>query len=142
MCNQNAQGKVVKLRGHHLICLHFFHGEGYNTEYIENLSNVLKIATYNEIEICDGMDDVCRKCPYMKDEKCSYKEHADEEIKEMDEKAMRLLNLNKEMQTKWHKIKEGLPGIFKEWSQSYCIYCGWREACEKDDFYKKLKRVH
>jgi len=142
MFNLNASETRIKLRGHHLICLHFFHGEGYNAEYVENLSHVLKMAAYKEIEICNGIDDVCKKCPYVKNKKCFYNEHADEGIKKMDEKAMSLLNLTTEMETKWYKIKEGLSGIFKEWYESYCIDCDWRKACEKDGLYNKLKVVH
>jgi hypothetical protein len=141
MSNPEASESHIKLRGHHLICLHFFHGEGYNAEYVENLSHVLKMAAYKEIEICNGIDDVCKKCPYVKDEKCYYNEHADEEIKEMDEKARRLLNLTTGMKIKWYKIKKELSGIFNEWSESYCKDCNWRQVCEKDVFYKQLKTV-
>ena len=141
MFNLNASETRIKLRGHHLICLHFFHGEGYNAEYVENLSHVLKMAAYKEIEICNGIDDVCKKCPYVKNKKCFYNEHAHEGIKKMDEKAMSLLNLTTEMETKWYKIKEGLSGIFNEWSESYCKDCDWLQVCEKDVFYKQLKTV-
>ncbi|WP_460180906.1 hypothetical protein [Thermodesulfovibrio sp. TK110] len=35
---------MISLRRHHFICLHFFTGEGYNREFIENLYAVLDRA--------------------------------------------------------------------------------------------------
>ncbi len=64
---------VIKLRGHHLVCLHFFKGEGYNPEYIENLREILRRAEAGEeIEVSSGVDDVCRMCPNLKGEICFY----------------------------------------------------------------------
>ncbi|HDL01563.1 MAG TPA: DUF1284 domain-containing protein, partial [candidate division Zixibacteria bacterium] len=31
---------MVRLRAHHLICLHFYRGEGYSEGFIENLETV------------------------------------------------------------------------------------------------------
>ncbi len=35
---------MLYLRGHHLICLHFFPGYGYDASFVESLRNVLKRA--------------------------------------------------------------------------------------------------
>ena len=60
--------KVIKLRGHHLVCLHFFKGEGYNLEYVENLAYILKRAEAGDgIEVAAGADDVCNTCPSLKE---------------------------------------------------------------------------
>lgn len=32
---------MSSLRGHHLICLHFFKGEGYDAAFVENLARVI-----------------------------------------------------------------------------------------------------
>ena len=57
----------MKLRGHHLVCLHFFTGEGYTKEFIDNLNRILKKAEAGEeIEVINSADDVCIKCPYFK----------------------------------------------------------------------------
>lgn len=67
------------LRGHHLICLHFFHGEGYSEAFVRNLKEVLKRAE-EEVKVTDGADDVCRACPYLKNNRCEYDEGEDEEV--------------------------------------------------------------
>lgn len=130
---------IPKLRGHHLICLHFFNGKGYNREFIENLRNTLKTAAESGVEISFGGDDVCRRCPYLKDEKCLYAENSDDEIMEMDEFALKLLNGAPGAKTKWQVIKQRIPEIFPLWLERYCKKCCWREACEEDSLYRRLR---
>ncbi len=127
------------LRGHHLICLHFFGGEGYNQEFIKNLKDVLKSAVERGIKINVGPDEVCIKCPYMKGKKCNYNEHADDEIREMDDKALDMLKLSEGMLVGWNTLKEKIPGIFEAWYTAYCSGCGWKRACEKNPSYRKLR---
>ncbi|HAK88028.1 MAG TPA: DUF1284 domain-containing protein [Nitrospiraceae bacterium] len=130
---------MLIFRGHHLICLHFFSGDGYDASFIENLRDVIKRAESEEIEIVSGDDDVCAKCLYLKDHKCAYDENADEEIREMDETALRLLNLRAGQRVTWQAVKEYMPGIFREWYNRYCNDCDWKQACEKNEFYRERK---
>ncbi|MDP2992563.1 MAG: DUF1284 domain-containing protein [Deltaproteobacteria bacterium] len=127
------------LRGHHLICLYFFAGEGYAAEFIENLRSTLNAAKSEPIEICAGADDICGKCPYLKDGLCRYNKNAEEEIKKMDNAALRLLKLTPGTQIKWSGIEERLPEIFFEWHKSYCGDCDWKIACEKKKLFQVLK---
>ena len=122
----------IRLRGHHLICLHFFSGEGYNFEFVANLRKVLERAeSRGEIEICTGADDICRKCSHLKGERCFYDKNSDNEIRKMDRKAIKLLRLSAHGKVKWLKIRDKIPEIIKEWANTYCKACGWRKACEK-----------
>jgi hypothetical protein len=124
---------VVRLRGHHVVCLHFFLGEGYKPEFIENLKEVLRRAEAGEeIEILVGADDVCRKCPYLKDTICVYDENAEDEIRDMDRTAIKLLGLRNKGKAKWTDIKKKIPIIFKKWKERYCEGCDWRSVCEKN----------
>lgn len=129
---------MIRLRGHHLICLHFFSGEGYDNIFIENLRSVLERAETEDIEVCEEADEICEKCPYLRGNQCRYDEHADEEIKEMDKTALRLLEINKDARVKWHKIKKNIPEIFFQWSKDNCNECDWKQVCEKNLFYQKL----
>jgi len=124
---------MLYLRGHHLICLHFFSGYGYDASFVENLRNVLKRAENEDIEIISTADNICTKCPYLKAHKCTYDEKADEEIKEMDETALKLLNLYAGQKIKWQDLKNLIPNIFHEWHDIYCNECDWKQSCEKSD---------
>ncbi|MBM4145002.1 MAG: DUF1284 domain-containing protein [Nitrospira sp.] len=124
----------IKLRGHHLICLHFFKGEGYNPEFIKNLWKIIKRAEDGEdIEAYPGPDDVCAMCPYLKGKICFYDNEAESEIKEMDRKAFTLLELKSGDRVKWSNINGKIPDIFNAWFHAYCLQCAWRQACQKEE---------
>ena len=123
---------AIKLRGHHLICLHFFSGEGYSSEFVVNLRGILERAEAGEeIDVYSGADDICRRCPHLKRGKCLYDKDRDAEIKEMDRRAMKLLRLKIRGRVKWSDIKEKIPEILDEWSREYCEECDWRKVCEQ-----------
>ncbi len=128
------------LRGHHLICLYFFRGEGYNIPFVENLKQVLANIETSAVDICEGGDDVCVMCPHLKDNRCLYSDNADEDIRQMDKSALNLLNLSPGAKIGWQEIQKRIPGIFHEWHKAECIRCSWRWACEKKKLYQELKQ--
>ena len=130
---------MPKLRGHHFVCLHFFNGEGYDIEFINNLEDLLKAVNSEDVDLCSGADDVCNKCPYLKGSICKYDEDAEEEIRRMDAKAVHLLKYAPGMKIKWHEAREKLPEIFSEWYESFCLDCDWKKVCEKNNLFQKIK---
>jgi hypothetical protein len=130
------------LRGHHLICLHFFSGEGYDQTFIDNLRNTLNAVKSEGLTIGRGGDDVCGKCPYLINNACQYSENADAEIREMDRKALALLDLAVEKSVTWDGIQNIIPDIFSDWFRSYCSDCEWITVCEKNDFFRKVRPVN
>lgn len=130
----------LNLRGHHLICLHFFEGEGYNADFVVNLKNIMQRVENERIRVCDGADSVCEKCPYLKDFKCHYDNNADDEVKEMDRVALSLLKIKKGAEIEWNELRKKIPEVFFQWITIYCLNCDWLKVCEKNEFYQKLKQ--
>ena len=126
------------LRGHHLICLHFFNGERYDEAFINNLRHTLSRAKKEMITVSSGADNVCASCLHLKQNKCRYEENAEESIQQMDAKALALLGLSYNDQIQWDTLKNRIPEIFSEWVSLYCKKCSWRGVCEKNAFYWKL----
>lgn len=126
------------LRGHHLICLHFFNGEGYSREFVRNLEVTLQKTECSPVEICTGADEVCMKCRYLKDSTCHYDKNAEEDIRDMDCKALELLQLSPGSEAEWNKIRNAIPGIFTKWHASYCVNCDWITACSKNTLFQSL----
>ena len=116
----------ARLRGHHLICLNFFRGEGYSEEFIDNIYATLK---KEEIIVLKGPDDVCSKCPHLKDGKCASNEYTDEMILVQDREALRLLGFGPGMVVDWKAIASRLPGILDEWKTRFCVRCGYKKVC-------------
>jgi len=130
------------LRGHHLVCLHFFNGEGYDQPFIDNLRETLDRVKEHGLEVGAGGDDICRKCPFLEDDSCQYSENADAEIREMDMKALELLRLSAGSKAAWEAISRQIPGIFPAWYGSYCIDCAWLRICGKNDFFNTVRPVN
>ena len=130
---------IPKLRGHHLICLHFFNGKGYDREFTKNLSSVLEKSENLGVEVSVGADDVCRECPYMRDNKCCSEDHSNQEIIEMDGFALELLKAASNSKLGWNVLKEKIPVIFHLWLERYCKRCCWVKACEENFYYLRLR---
>jgi len=116
----------AKLRGHHLICLNFFRGEGYSEDFIRNIFSVIGKET---IEIVEGPDDVCAWCPHLKDDSCKSPEYSEEMIRHQDRQALELLEFKPGMRIDWNMISDKLPRIIGEWKAQFCIGCGYRKVC-------------
>lgn len=130
---------MLSLRGHHLICLHFFRGEGYSQEFISQLELTLKKAEGGEqIRVVSGADEVCAICPYSNDGLCAFAEGAEQEIQEMDDTALSLLSLTKGDTVQWPAMKSKIPVLFRVWSEKYCVGCSWRQTCKKNTFFRQL----
>jgi len=50
----------IKLRGHHLLCILTYKGEGYTPEFVGNFDAIAdRINKGAEIEVVKGIDDIC-----------------------------------------------------------------------------------
>ncbi len=116
----------AKLRGHHLICLNFFRGEGYSEDFIKNIYSVIG---KEKLEIVKGPDEVCEQCPYLKDSKCASNEYTDEKILYQDKEALRLLGFKPGEIVDWKTISSKLPQIIEEWKAEFCMDCGYLKVC-------------
>ena len=126
------------LRGHHLICLYFFQGDGYDQAFIINLRNAINLAEREDITVGSGADIVCSRCPCLKQDRCTQTENANEEILEMDAKALELLCLSSHSKISWNNLRDMIYKIFPEWFSLYCIECNWKASCEKNIYFKQL----
>jgi len=117
---------MVKLRGHHLICLCFFKGEGYSENFIKKIYKALS----EDVEVVDGLDDICIECPYLLNNECHYKEGSDEEIRKLDELALYLLKVSKGDILSWDEIRKRVEKILTKWRELSCRNCDWLTVCE------------
>ncbi|NIO16437.1 MAG: DUF1284 domain-containing protein [Deltaproteobacteria bacterium] len=125
---------MTKLRGHHLVCLHFFGGEGYDSTFVENLKRVISHAEKEGVTVCSGADEVCSPCPYLIGVTC----RDEAEIKKMDASALELLHLVPGQEVSWDAVRGKLHELFEAWYDTYCIDCGWQDACSRDPLFREL----
>lgn len=121
---------MIKLRGHHFICLHFFKGEGYSKRFVDNLKGILNnLEKGVKAKVIEGADAVCAYCPHLKINICIYKPDYEKEIELLDKMALKLLNLKKGDALLWKKIKTKIPKILSKWQEFACLSCDWKEVC-------------
>lgn len=125
------------LRGHHLICLHFFNGDGYDEDFINNLRHVLSSADGEEVTVTSGADDVCTRCLYLREGACRQADNADRVIQQMDEKALELLGIFIGSRARWDTLGGEVQKVFPQWFALYCRGCEWRGACEKNPLFRR-----
>lgn len=136
-----SQNSSAKLRGHHLICLFFYSGEGYSADFIQNLVSVIQTAESAGVIVTEGADDICSHCPSLRDNICRHSEYADEEVREMDATALRLLGLSSAAAIDRDEISRRLPAIFSQWHKMYCSSCEWKQFCEKKHYLSQRMQV-
>ncbi len=63
---------IIRLRGHHILCLLGFRGFGYSDEFVANMASCQSRAFSDNsiVEIISGSDDICRACPKKDDAEC------------------------------------------------------------------------
>ncbi|MEQ9730714.1 MAG: DUF1284 domain-containing protein [Candidatus Methanoperedens sp.] len=116
----------AKLRGHHLICLNFFRGEGYSEDFIKNIHSVIR---KQKVEVVAGPDEVCKRCPYLIENKCADNEYTNEKILFQDKEALRLLGYKQGEIISWKTISAKLPGIIEDWKAQFCADCRYLKVC-------------
>ena len=110
---------MARLRGHHLVCLHFYDGEGYDEPFIRNLERVLAEVGKEGAEVVDGTDDICSLCLHRHGDHCTHGAAADREIREMDRKALALLEIAPGDRADWKGTEETVVANFRECPGAY-----------------------
>ncbi len=122
---------MIRLRGHHLICLHFFTGAGYSRVFVDNLRAVLQRAGQDEeIVVTEGADEVCEACPYLAGNCCAHKPDSEQEIRRLDELALNLLAAKTGQKVKWEEIRLQVLKAPAEWFCAFCHGCDWETLCQ------------
>ena len=122
---------MINFRGHHLVCLHFFTGEGYSREFVDNLRRLLlRAGREEEIMVAEGADDVCRACPHLAGSLCVHKPDSEQEIRRLDQLALNLLAVRPGQKVKWEEIRLQVLKAPAEWFSSFCCGCDWVTLCQ------------
>ena len=79
----------AELRPHHLLCERFLHldlkDRGEEFDRIEDaIKELLGSDGDTIIEVIEGVDALCRACPYCKNERCEHPDGNEEEVRKMD----------------------------------------------------------
>jgi hypothetical protein len=119
----------VRVRGHHLVCLHFYRGEGYDDRFVENLAMVLQRLGDGPAVVVAGADDVCAACAGLRAGLCTFRPDMEAEIRRLDSLAVRLLGVETGQEVCFAALRESLPDVLGEWRAQACAECDWKAIC-------------
>lgn len=70
--SSEIQANPVIIRGHTLLCLQGFRGEGYSPDFIDNMASIharLQSHPETRVRVTDSPDHFCAACPNLKESK-------------------------------------------------------------------------
>jgi uncharacterized protein len=121
---------AFRIRGHTLLCLQGFRGEGYSAGFIENMAALHRDLNENPdrwVEVVEAPDTFCAACPHLATVGCSLNGARSEEgMQAQDRHVLELLGLQPGTRVRWREVLErvrasvkgsDLPGI--------CGSCRW-----------------
>lgn len=123
--------EVLALRAHHICCLRFWSlkFEERGPEYIRVLDKIKSILRSHPdfpVMVAEGIDTLCRGCPYCVNERCVSPQGHEDEVRKWDAIILRELAVPMGScltSSEWQKLlRQKLP--FK-----LCARCQWRQTC-------------
>ncbi|WP_281884386.1 DUF1284 domain-containing protein [Paenibacillus sp. YYML68] len=115
--------RVLRLRGHHLLCLLGYRGMGYSAEFCTNMTSIYETLRQEPgtwVELVGGPDDLCAY--YPKDQHS----HCEGTVHERDEDVLARLGLRIGTRHRWKNIVRSVARhIEQEAISSICSTCPW-----------------
>jgi len=121
----------VRLRGHHLLCLHGFRGLGYSEGFVANMQAIRSLILESPqipIEVIDTPDSICEYCPHCSSNGCSKNGSESEAlIGSKDRTVLEKLSLKAGDRITACNVFAQTSRVFKGALDSICESCHWRK---------------
>lgn len=116
----------IRLRAHHLLCIHGFRGQGYSPLFVANMARIvhrLDNSPETSIQVVDGADDVCSACPHMDEGICN---RPDQRVDELDQRVRAQLGLENGHKASWSSILDIISDRIDPFRlEVVCTGCRW-----------------
>jgi uncharacterized protein len=121
---------VTRVRGHTLLCLQGFRGEGYSPDFVENLAGLhqrLREDPESLVEVQDHPDDVCAACPHRSETGCTIDgPESEEAMIAQDREVLARLGLKVGMRLPWREVLLRISGsVTGDDLPAICGTCRW-----------------
>jgi uncharacterized protein len=130
----NKNGKYsdpIRIRAHHLLCIQGFQGYGYNTEFKQEMGEIISFIysnPLNKLQIITKTDEICKYCPHEIAGSCSKENYS--ELKLLDELVLKKTFLNENEVYTFEMAKKVLDDNLKyEDIIEICGNCFWTDKC-------------
>ncbi|MEG1528022.1 MAG: DUF1284 domain-containing protein [Clostridia bacterium] len=125
---------MIFLRPHHLLCLQFFVGKGYDQQFTLNTATVLKkLQSGEEFTLVMGKDNLCSCCPNLIEGICNSGKSKCYDQAILDKTTLKIGQVYKIM-----AIKSIIADLINADKLDLCKDCQWIELCQSILKYKFL----
>ena len=104
----DADQRFIALRGHTLLCLQGFRGEGYSAEFVDNLAAIhetLRQHPERLVKVVEEPDRVCQACPHHAMAACQLNgEQSEIAMRNQDHTVLMRLGLHPGQEVPWQDI--------------------------------------
>jgi len=120
----------IRLRGHTLLCLQGFRGEGYSPGFTDNLASIHRDLNGNPdhpVELTEEPDAVCGACPHRAAAGCTLNGMGSEAgMQAQDRHVLKLLGLKAGSVVRWRDVLDRIRASVKGSDlPSICGQCRW-----------------
>jgi len=126
---------AIRLRGHHLLCLLSFSGEGYSPAFVERFRNLAD--SYRNpgtvVQVLCSPDDACAACPHLVGNGCTSPEDGPEgNVSALDAAVLGALGIGPGIQSAGD-LHMRLAGLSEAHLHRLCKACSWygRTECQR-----------
>ena len=120
------------LRPHHGLCIRFFQGGGYSTDFIANMYVFIRILDGDPlIRLCPACDMLCACCPH----KCKGVCQSDARVQGFDQSVLALCGLAPGDTLRWSEFSTLVSDriLHENRLHEVCAACEWYPVCGKSE---------
>ena len=118
------------LRAHHGMCLQYFRGKGYSSDFTANMWKALHYLQEEDpvIEILADQDHICGRCPNLQDGICE----SAKKVARYDRGVLEMCRLESGSQMKWSEYRGLVKNLILDPGkrEEICGDCSWNELCK------------
>ncbi|HEY3298782.1 MAG TPA: DUF1284 domain-containing protein [Armatimonadota bacterium] len=132
---------MLKIRGHHLLCIHGFRGLGYSPDFVSNMQAILDTLMESpemKIEAVDSPDAICAACPHLVEGACTRGE-GEPNVAARDLEVLRKLSLEPGGEISVREVFARTGVSFSGGLGEICASCSWYELGYCDEGIRKLR---
>ena len=120
----------MNIRAHHLLCMKYFRGKGYNKEFVSNFYKVIKELKNNPIvKITNCPDIICGACHHNDNGKCIKKgPDSENKVRKKDNIIAEYLGIKLNQEIKVADASNLLNSRLDK-IKEICKDCEWKEYC-------------
>ncbi|MGC9070050.1 MAG: DUF1284 domain-containing protein [Elusimicrobiales bacterium] len=123
---------MLKIRGHHFLCIEGFRGYGYSSDFVKNMADIIsKLQKDPKVIPINFADDICAFCPHLKNGMCCNEKGGEKEVFKMDSSFFKKTGIIPKQIYRYSDIKKRIYEVFKTRKKLFgiCDGCSWKKIC-------------